>query len=311
MENVKIMKLKKMRQVSIKSNMTVNELLSEMKEGGFTCRKVALATDLFEEMINDSECRTFLGLAGALIPGGMRKIIKIMIEKEMIDCIVTTGANISHDLMETSGGSHYHGNEEMSDSKLKAMEVSRIFSTLVPYEAFVKFEELAQKVLESIPNQQMSTREFIHELGKHLDDSDSFIRTAYEKKIPIFSPSFADSMLGVQSWLFSQTNPLNINVLKDHSEFTELIYESKKMGALFLGGGVPKHFIMNGSQLHDGLSYAIQITMDRPEHGGVSGASVKEAISWGKVTSNAKWINIMADVTLVLPLMISGILSRS
>ena len=83
------------------------------------------------------------------------------------------------------------------------------------------------------------------------------------------------------------------------------------MGALFLGGGVPKHFIMNGSQLHDGLSYAIQITMDRPEHGGVSGASVKEAISWGKVSSNAKWINIMADVTLVLPLMISGILSRN
>ncbi|NHJ02204.1 MAG: deoxyhypusine synthase [Candidatus Heimdallarchaeota archaeon] len=304
------MKLKKMKQVNIKPNMTVNELLIEMKEGGFTCRKVALATDIFEEMINDKECKTFLGLAGALVPGGMRKILKIMIDQELVDCIVTTGANISHDLMETSGGSHYHGREDINDMKLKEMEVSRIFSTLVPYDAFAKFETLAQKVLETIPNRQMSTREFIYELGKHIDDRDSFVRAAYEKNIPIFSPSFADSMLGVQSWLFSQTTPLNINVLRDHSEFTEIIYESNKIGALFLGGGVPKHFIMNGSQLHNGLSYAIQITMDRPEHGGVSGASVKEAISWGKVASGAKWINIMADVTLVLPLLISGILSR-
>ena len=200
MGNVEIMKLKKMRQVSIRANMTVNELLSEMKEGGFTCRKVAVATDLFEEMINDIECRTFLGLAGALIPGGMRKIIKTMIEEEMVDCIVTTGANISHDLMETSGGSHYHGNEQIDDSKLKEMEVSRIFSTLVPYEAFVKFEELMQKVLQTIPNRQMSTREFIHELGKHLEDKNSFVRAAYEKEIPIFSPSFATTNLEFNSY---------------------------------------------------------------------------------------------------------------
>ena len=133
---------------------------------------------------------------------------------------------------------------------------------------------------------------------------------AFQKNIPIFSPSFADSMLGMQAWLFSQTNPLSIDVLKDHGDFSQIIFETNRMGAIFLGGGVPKHFIMNGSQLHNGLSYAVQITMDRPEHGGVSGASVKEAISWGKVTPNAKWIDIIGDVTLVLPLIISAILSR-
>ncbi|MFX0050636.1 MAG: deoxyhypusine synthase [Candidatus Hodarchaeota archaeon] len=304
------MTFKKMKQVSIRPNMTVVELLTSMKEGGFTGRKVALATELLEEMIRDTDCTIFLGVAGALIPGGMRNILREMIEKEFVNCIVTTGANISHDLLETSGGSHYHGSEKLDDTKLKEIEMSRIFSTLIPYESFVKFETLVQKVLESLPTQKMSTQEFIYELGRHIEDPQSIIRTAFLKKVPIFSPSFADSMLGVQSWLFSQTSPLMIDVLKDHSEFTKIIYETERMGALFLGGGVPKHFIMNGSQLHHGLSYAIQITMDRPEHGGVSGASVKEAISWGKVAEKAKWIDIMGDITLVLPLIITGVLSQ-
>ncbi len=304
------MKFKKMKQVVIKPNMTVIELLSSMKDGGFTCRKVANATDLMTEMIRNKDCTVFLGLAGALIPGGMRNIIRTMIEKDMVNCIVTTGANLSHDLLETSGGSHYHGSETLDDIKLKEIQMSRIFSTLIPYESFTKFENLAQKVLHSISTDKMSTRQFLFEIGRYIDDPKSIVRTAFLNKVPIFSPSFADSMLGVQSWLFSQSTPLFIDVLKDHSEFSQIIYESKRLGALFLGGGVPKHFIMNGSQLHDGLSYAIQITMDRPEHGGVSGASVKEALSWGKVTKKAKWIDIMGDVTLVLPLMISGVLSQ-
>jgi deoxyhypusine synthase len=304
------MNFKKMKQVVIKPNMTVIELLSSMKDGGFTCRKVANATDLMTEMIKDKDCTIFLGLAGALIPGGMRNIIRTMIEKDIVNCLVTTGANLSHDLLETSGGTHYHGSETLDDIKLKEKEMSRIFSTLIPYESFTKFEKMAQEVLNSIPTDKMSTRQFLYEIGRYINDPKSIVRTAFLKKVPIFSPSFADSMLGVQSWLFSQSTPLFIDVLKDHSEFSQIIYESKRMGALFLGGGVPKHFIMNGSQLHDGLSYAIQITMDRPEHGGVSGASVKEALSWGKVTTEAKWIDIIGDVTLVLPLMISGVLSQ-
>ena len=304
------MKFKRMNQVDIHPNMTTIELLASMKNGGFTCRKAALATDLLEQMIVDDSCTVFLGLAGALIPGGMRNILRTMIEKNMVNCIVTTGANISHDLLETSGGSHHHGSEHLSDEKLREMEISRIFSTLIPYESFAKFETLIQKILKKIPNQRMSSNQFLHELGRHVNDPQSIVRAAFLKKVPIFSPSFVDSMLGVQTWLFSQTTPFFVDVLADHSEFSKIIFETERMGALFLGGGVPKHFIMNGSQLHNGLSYVIQITMDRPEHGGVSGASVKEAVSWGKVASKAKWIDVMSDVTLVLPLMISGVLSR-
>jgi deoxyhypusine synthase len=299
-----------MKQVEIYPNMTVNELLISMKNGGFTCRKIGLATDLLEEMVTDKDCTVFLGLAGALIPGGMRNIIRDLIEKDIINCIVTTGANLSHDLLESFGRSHFHGTELIDDAKLHEMEYSRIFSTLIPYKAFAKFETLAQQMLASIPSEKMSTRTFLHELGRQISDSNSIIRAAFLKDVPIFSPSFADSLLGVQSWLFSQSNPLMIDVLQDHTEFAQIIYETRRMGALILGGGVPKHFIMNGSQLHDGLSYAIQITMDRPEHGGVSGASVREAISWGKVSADAKWIDIMGDITLVLPLLVSGVLSR-
>ncbi len=304
------MKLYKMKQVDIYPNMTVVELLDSMRNGGFTCNKVAHASDLLLEMIKNPSCTVFLGLAGALIPGGMRKILFKMVEEKMIDCIITTGANLSHDLLETSGGSHFHGNNNIDESRLKELDMSRIFDTYISYESFVRFENLLQKILPKVSDEPMSTREFINEIGRHVKDPNSIVRIAHKNNIPIFAPSFADSMLGVQSWLYSQLNPLNIDVLKDHSEFSKIIYESEKMGALILGGGVPKHFIMNGSQLHDGLSYAIQITMDRPEHGGVSGASIKEAVSWGKVTSDAKWIDIMGDVTLVLPLLISGVLSR-
>jgi len=304
------MKFKKMKQVTLKPHMTVNELLVSMKDGGFNCQRVAKATDLFTLMIRDNETTTFLGLAGALIPGGMRNIIRIMIEKHLIDCIITTGANLSHDILETLGPSHYHGMEHISDEELKRMEISRIFSTLIPQEAFIKFEDMVQKILDLIPNEKLSSRQFIYELGRQIEDPKSFIRAAFKEQIPIFSPSFADSILGVQAWLFAQNHPLQIDVLRDHTEFSQIVYESKKMGAIFLGGGVPKHFIMNGSQLNNGLSYAIQITMDRPEHGGVSGASVKEAISWGKVAPDAQWIDILADVTLVLPLIIAGVISR-
>ena len=106
--------------------------------------------------------------------------------------------------------------------------------------------------------------------------------------------------------IFSQTTPLNINVLKDHSEFTEIIYESKKMGALFLGGGVPKHFIMNGSQLHDGLSYAIQITMDRSETGSLGGAPLEEAKSWAKARAGSSLVTVIGDATIIFPLMVAG-----
>ncbi|UCE14059.1 MAG: deoxyhypusine synthase family protein [Candidatus Heimdallarchaeota archaeon] len=304
------MKFKRMKQVNVYPGMTVDDLLISMRDGGFTCRKVALATGLLEEMILDNNCTVILGLAGALIPGGMRNIIRTMIEKDIVKCIVTTGANISHDLLETSGGSHYHGSEHLDDEKLKEIEMSRIFSTLITYESFVKFETMIQKILETMQDEKMSSRQFIFELGRHVDDPLSFVRAAFLKKVPIFSPSFSDSMLGVQSWLYSQNVPLFIDVLKDHTEFSNIIFEADRIGAMFLGGGVPKHFIMNGSQLHNGLSYAIQITMDRPEHGGVSGASVKEAVSWGKMALKGKWIDIMSDVTLVLPLMISGVLSR-
>ena len=119
------MKFNRMNQVDIHPNMTTHELLNSMKDGGFTCRKVALAMELLVQMIHEKKCKIFLGLAGALIPGGMRKIIRKMIEKDMVDCIVTTGANISHDLLETSGGSHHHGSEYLNDEKLMEMKILR------------------------------------------------------------------------------------------------------------------------------------------------------------------------------------------
>lgn len=299
-----------MKQVEIQPNMSVTDLTTAMKSGGFTCRKVGKAIDLWIEMVEDTDCTKILGISGALIPGGMRKVITKLIQNDVFDSIVTTGAQVSHDLMEAFGGKHLHGDTTISDVKLAEMNLSRIYTTLIPYNSFAIFEKMMQSILKEIPDSSLSTSSFLKYIGSKISDKDSFVKAAYDKSVPIFSPSFVDSMLGVQTWLFSQTNKFSVDVLKDHSEFSNIIYEAKNLGALILGGGVPKHFILNASQLNDGLTYGIQITMDRPEHGGVSGASMKEAISWGKLSKKAKWIDIMSDITLVLPLMSASLITQ-
>ena len=167
----------------------------------------------------------------------------------------------------------------------------------------------------------MNIKEFLWELGKHIDKEDSILRKCYEKKIPIFCPGISDSGIGLMIWgrliqgdkvdeEVSNPSKLQVDVFDDLREILDLAWTCKKAGVLYVGGGLPKNFIQQAMQFsnkQDGAEYGIQITTDRVESGGSSGAPLKEGVSWGKMNKEGKYVNVSCDATIALPLIYSAI----
>ncbi len=305
--------------INVKKGQTVIDLTHEFRSSGvFGPGRIAEAIDIYSEMIKD-KATIFLGLAGALVPGGMRHIISDMIKNKMVDVIVTTGANVTHDLIEAFGGKHIRSVSYRSDAELRERSIDRIYDAFVPDESFIILEDNIQPILQDIFDKHknnhnqliISTHELMKYIGEHVSDPHSFVRVAYENNVPIFIPAFGDSVLGLQTWLFSQMNHVLIDDMADLTKIQQIARDAEKAGTFFLGGGVPKNYIFQSRLMSPKTyEYAIQITMDRVETGGLSGASLEEAISWGKTSSKSKMVNVVADVTIALPLIYAGVLEN-
>jgi len=297
--------MKEIRQIGISSCSSVNDFLDQAKHGAFALGELGKAGDIVEEMLKE-KATIFFGFSGPLVAGGMRNIITELIRKECINAVVTSGANIVHDLILAWGGKHYVLLNEESDASLYDRGFGRIGKTVIKNREFVKFEKNIQRILLGIDKktrENISIRELLTEIGKRVKDSDSFIRAAHEKKIPIFSPGIVDSMLGLQLWFFSQENKLVLNAIKDMKELADMVFSSKKSGAIILGGGIPKHYILGANLLRGGIDYGVQITLDRGEGGSLSGARLEEGISWGKAKKRSRLATVIGDATLVFPLL--------
>jgi deoxyhypusine synthase len=156
----------------------------------------------------------------------------------------------------------------------------------------------------------ISTSEFLMEVGNSLDDESSILKTLATKQTPVFCPAILDSMLGLHLWTYGQLHPLRLDPLKDMSRLADIMYDSKKVGALILGGGTSKHFLLAASTLREGLDAAVQITLDRPEGGSVGGAPLEEAISWKKARKKSRLVTIVGDATMVFPILITASLQK-
>jgi len=305
--------------INIDEDATINEIASEFKNSGvFGAGRIAKAIDIYSEML-EKKATVFLGIAGALIPGGMKKIITDMIRNDMVHVIVTTGANVTHDIIEAFGGEHLRHVPYTSDSELREKSIDRIYDAFVADESFMKLEDNIQPIFKEIYEKNkdtnnilaISTKQLMSLIGEKLDDPDSFVRAAYEKNVPIYVPAFGDSILGLQLWLFSQMKKIYIDDMGDLGEIQRSAWDSDLAGAFFLGGGVPKNYIFQSRLMSPKtFDYAIQITMDRVETGGLSGASLEEAISWGKVDQKSRMTTVVSDVTIALPLIYAATLSR-
>ncbi|MEM4187830.1 MAG: deoxyhypusine synthase [Candidatus Hadarchaeum sp.] len=301
------------KHIRLEPGISVKELVEEMgKCGVFSAGRLAKAVEIYREMLR-KKSTIFMGVGGAVIPGGLRHVLVKAIREGLVNVLVVTGANATHDLIEAFGGRHAQGNELADDVALRSKRISRIYDVYVPQRAFEIFEEKIQPIFASVlqRDSRISSAELLRRIGLKLSDENSFLKAAAEKGVPVFCPAIADSILGLQAWLYSQEHEITIDVLKDVKEIFELASEAKKPGAVLLGGGVPKNFIFQSMLLTPrSFDYAIQITMDRPEPGGLSGATLEEAKSWGKVSKNAKTVTVIGDTTVILPIIVASVLEN-
>jgi len=306
------------RGISVRRGMSVNELVCGMRGCAFGARRLAHAVDIYEEMLK-AKATKFLGLAGALVPAGMRPVLAEMLRLRFVDVLVTTGANLVHDILEALGEHHYFCCEEERcegkerDAKLREQGVSRIYDVVVKDSAFAALEEFLHRTFEKLDHsRRYSIRELLTEIGRNIKDEGSILRVAFENGIPVFCPALADSIIGLHAFIFKQISPLNVDAFEDLREINEIYCNASRAGVVILGGGVPKNFILQTALVapRGGFDYAIQITTKTPEDGSLSGATLEEAISWGKLRENAKAVTVYCDATIALPIIIAALRER-
>lgn len=296
--------MKPVNPIKIKKDMKVSELVKSMAGAGFGSGKIAQASEIMSKMFNDSECKIFLGVAGAMVPAGMKSIILDMLDRA--DVFVTTGANLTHDLIEDLGEQHYHGDLNVDDKELNKKGIDRIYNVYMKNEVYTKLEDFFEENFDKLKDCK-NIKELLWKLGE-ISPGNGILKKCYTKKIPIFCPALADSGIGLMIWGRQLSKKrINIDAFDDMKEIIDIAWASKKNGVIYIGGGTPKNFIQQSLQFSKGASYGIQITTDRPEPGGSSGAPLKEGISWGKMRENAEFVDVFCDATIALPLILASI----
>ena len=302
------------KDIEISNNSSSSEIFKELeKSGGFESRNIADGVDILSNMIQDEKCLKFLSFIGAIISTGFRGIIRDMIKKKWCDVVITTCGALDHDIARHFS-EYKEGSFTMDDTELADQKIHRLGNVLVPMESYGPLiEEKVQKILEQAYNsgkKEMSTADINRELGKAMGE-DSFLYWAYKNEISVIVPGIMDGAVGSQIWMFAQKHPdFKLNLIDDANFLSGLIFKAEKSGALMLGGGVPKHHTLWWNQYREGLDYAVYVTTAQEFDGSLSGALVREAISWGKVTKNAKETTIHAEITTVFPFMYKALCDK-
>jgi deoxyhypusine synthase len=297
-------------------NSDFKHILSNMNDsGGFEGRNLANGITILQNMMNEKNCTKFLSFVGSLISTGNRGIVRDMIKNKMFDCVITTCGSLDHDIAR-SFSSYYEGDFRLDDNLLLNKNIHRLGNILVPNKNYGPLiENKIQPILQNLYDKTKSSKEFspseiIKYIGSNLNET-SFLYWAFKNDIPIFVPGIVDGAVGNQIWLFNQNHKdFKIDILKDQTKLSELIFDSKMTGAFMMGGGISKHHTLWWNQYRGGLDYAVYITTSSEWDGSLSGALVTEAISWGKVTTEAKQITIHADISTILPFIYYGLISK-
>jgi len=306
--------------VRINGKLTVDQLIRQFSNSGsFGAGRISTACDIYERMVRDEECTVFLALAGAMVPAGMRTLVADMIRKHLVDVVVTTGANMVHDAIEAVGGHHYKGHWLADDRILYKNHAYRIYDIFVPEEDFVRLDlklaDMYDDMAADNEGKSLSSREFAWELGKRLNDHDSVLRAAYETQTPVFMPALRDSEFGYIYHLHASRNGfkhlLSVDAFKEVPEIINICRNSPRNGMFVIGGGVPRNTVQSAAlATKSGLDYAVIVTMDRQETGGLSGSTLEETVSWGKLKGEADRVMVVADATIAFPLIVASVVER-
>lgn len=298
----------------------VTGLVDSMEKMAFQARNLYRGAKIYEMMVNDKESAVILTLAGSLFSAGLKKVVHDMIQNNMVDAIVSTGAiMVDQDFFEALGFKHYMGTQFVDDNEMRDLMIDRIYDTYIDEEELRICDETTGKIFDSLEPRPYSSRELLWEFGKYLDENggpkvdDSVIYAAYKKNVPIFVPAFSDCSAGFGFVLHQTKNPdkhVSLDSAKDFLELTKIKLASKETGIFMIGGGVPKNFTQDIVVAADLLGeeaamhkYAVQITVADERDGALSGSTLKEASSWGKVSTTYEQM-VYAEATIAMPLIV-------
>lgn len=305
--------MKKVEDFKITKSRDSEKILEQMaQQGGFQGNKLAKAVDVLEKMIKDEKSLNFLSFPASLVATGIRGVFKEMIKRRWFNLVITTCGTLDHDLAR-SWGAYYQGSFKLKDEEVKKKGYSRLGSILVPDEVYADLvEEKVQAFLREIyrEKKELATYELVWELGKRMETEDSIIYWATKNEIPVVVPGITDGMVGYQLWMFSQDKNFKIDVLRDEQLLNDRIWEAERSGALIVGGGISKHHTIWWNQFKGGLDYVVYLTTAIELNGSLSGATPREAVSWGKIKEKAEKVFIWGEATSILPLMVSALARR-
>jgi deoxyhypusine synthase len=310
---------KKVEHIDI-TRFNVVPMIDAMGKMAFQARNLNRASQIFDMMQKDKDAVVFLTLAGSLISAGLKKVVTTLIENNMIDAIVSTGANIvDQDFFEALGFFHYQGSPFVDDNEMRELMIDRIYDTYIDEEELRICDDTVARICEVLEKRPYSSREFIENMGKYLADNNdyaesregSIVYQAYKKGVPIFCPAFSDSSagFGLVYHQFHTTGPkVTIDSAADFLELTRIKIAHKESGIFMIGGGVPKNFVQDIVVASEILEqdapmhkYAVQVTVADERDGGLSGSTLKEASSWGKVETTYEQM-VYAEATVAVPL---------
>ncbi len=308
------------KHIKINGTLTVDQLMQQFEgSGSFGAGRLARACNIYEKMVRDKECTVFLALSGAVVPAGMRLLVTELIRARLIDVVVSTGASMVHDAIEALNGHHYKGSWVVDDDELYKFHIFRIYDVFVPEEDYVRldyqFAEMYREIAAERKGESLSSSEFAWELGKRLKDPNSILRAAYEENLPIFIPAVRDSEFGYIHLLHAsqqnQKDILEVDAFKDVPLICDICRKSPKNGMVVIGGGVPRNTVQSAAiASKKGMDYAVVITIDRPETGGLSGSTLRETVSWGKVKDEADRVMVIGDALIVFPIIVASVVER-
>lgn len=310
--------------VDMSGKTSIVNLLDSYKKASIQARNLGDCATVFESMLTDKERPTILlGLAGPLIAAGLRKVIRDMIEYNLVDVIVSTGAILYQDYYQALGYRHYKGDSNADDAGLRDLYIDRIYDTYVDEEKFAEVDSHIGKFACSLEPRNYSSREFISLLSDTVSDKQSILVTAKKHGIPIFCPALNDSSIGIgltehYYWQKKTGNKgIVIDSIRDNYELTQIVVKSKRTAAFYVAGGVPKNYINDSVVMsyifgHNtgGHKYALQVTTDVPHWGGLSGSTLKEATSWGKINRTASRAMAFIEPSVSLPLIVGYALEK-
>jgi deoxyhypusine synthase len=296
-------------------------LVEAMKHMAFSARDLARAAEIYDSMLADRECGVILCLAGSLVSSGLKKVFVDLVRASMVDCIVSTGANIvDQDFFEALGFHHYAAPERLKagldDDRLRELRIDRIYDTLIDEDELRICDDTTRQIADALPPRPYSSREFIREMGawlvEHGKNPESIVLAAYEHDVPIFCPAFSDCSAGfglvAHQHARGDAAKVAIDSVKDFYELTQIKIANPTTGILMIGGGVPKNFTQDIVVAAEILGedppmhkYAVQVTVADVRDGALSSSTLKEASSWGKVDTACEQM-VYSEATLAVPL---------